>query len=53
MKVCAMVDSDLRSITPDWVKYLLDPVLEKDYQFVAPVYVRHKYDGTNYQQHRL
>ena len=44
--VCAMVDSDLRSITPDWVKYLLEPVLEKDYQFVAPVYVRHKYDGT-------
>ena len=23
----AMVDSDLRSITSDWVKYLLDPVL--------------------------
>jgi glycosyltransferase involved in cell wall biosynthesis len=46
VKVCAMVDSDLRSITPDWVKYLLEPVLEKGYQFVAPVYVRHKYDGT-------
>lgn len=45
-KVCAMVDSDLRSITPDWVQYLLDPVLEKGYQFVAPVYMRHKYDGT-------
>ena len=46
VSVCAMVDSDLRSITADWVKYLLDPVLEKGYQFVAPVYVRHKYDGT-------
>jgi glycosyltransferase involved in cell wall biosynthesis len=46
VRVCAMVDSDLRSITPDWVKHLLDPVLEKDYQFVAPVYVRHKFDGT-------
>jgi glycosyltransferase involved in cell wall biosynthesis len=46
VKVCAMVDSDLRSITADWVKYLLDPALEKGYQFVAPVYVRHKYDGT-------
>ena len=44
--VCAMVDSDLRSITADWVRYLLDPVLEKGYQFVAPVYIRHKYDGT-------
>ncbi len=46
VQVCAMVDSDLRSITPDWVKYLIDPVLERGYQYVAPVYVRHKYDGT-------
>jgi glycosyltransferase involved in cell wall biosynthesis len=46
VSVCATVDSDLRSITPDWVKYLLEPVLEKGYQFVSPVYVRHKYDGT-------
>jgi hypothetical protein len=46
VKACAVVDSDLRSITPDWVKYLLDPVLEGNCQFVAPVYVRHKYDGT-------
>lgn len=42
----AVVDSDLRSITSDWVKYLLEPVLDKDYQYVAPVYLRHKYDGT-------
>lgn len=46
VKACAVVDSDLRSITSDWVKYLLDPVLERGYQFVAPVYMRHKYDGT-------
>ncbi len=46
VQVCAMVDSDLRSITADWVRYLLDPVLSRGYQFVAPVYVRHKYDGT-------
>jgi len=46
VKACAVVDSDLRSITPDWIKYLLDPVLDQGYQFVAPVYIRHKYDGT-------
>lgn len=45
-RACAVVDADLRSITPDWVKYLLEPVVEKDYQFVAPVYSRYKYDGT-------
>jgi len=38
VRVCAMVDSDLRSITADWVKYLLDPVLEKGYQFVRDVF---------------
>ncbi len=46
VKVCAVVDSDIRSITSDWIEYLLEPVLERDYQFVAPVYMRHKYDGT-------
>jgi hypothetical protein len=46
VKACAVVDSDLRSITPDWIEHLLDPVLSRGYQFVAPVYLRHKYDGT-------
>lgn len=46
VKACAMVDADLRSITPDWVRYLLAAVLERGFQFVAPIYVRHKYDGT-------
>ncbi|MDL1958617.1 MAG: glycosyltransferase family 2 protein [Deltaproteobacteria bacterium] len=45
-KACATVDSDLRSITHDWIKSLLDPVMEKGYDFVAPIYYRHKYDGT-------
>lgn len=46
VKACAVVDADLRSITSDWVFNLLDPVLEKGYDFVAPVYLRHKYDAT-------
>jgi hypothetical protein len=46
VKACACVDSDLRSINPAWVKYLLEPVLNKGYEFVAPVYTRYKYDGT-------
>jgi len=46
VKVCACVDSDLRSINPDWVKYLLEPVLDKGYEFGSPVYSRYKYDGT-------
>jgi len=46
VKACAVFDSDLRSITPEWVPGLLDPVLSHGYDFVNPNYVRHKYDGT-------
>jgi glycosyltransferase involved in cell wall biosynthesis len=45
-KACIVVDSDLRSITPEWVELLITPVLRKDFDFVAPLYHRHKYDGT-------
>ena len=41
-----VVDSDLRSITSEWVKYLLEPILEMHYQYVSPLYSRYKYDGT-------
>jgi hypothetical protein len=45
-KACAVVDSDLRSITPEWIELLIRPVLEEQYDYVAPYYLRHKYDGT-------
>ncbi len=45
-KACAVVDSDLRSITPEWTHLLLAPVLERGFDYVAPYYARHKYDGT-------
>jgi hypothetical protein len=45
-RACAVVDADLRSITPEWFDLLLRPVLERDFDYVAPYYKRHKYDGT-------
>lgn len=45
-KACAVVDSDLRSITPEWIDLLLRPILFAGHDFVAPYYQRHKYDGT-------
>jgi glycosyltransferase involved in cell wall biosynthesis len=45
-RACAVVDSDLRSITPEWIEMLIGPVLNEDYDYVAPLYWRHKYDGT-------
>jgi len=43
---CAVVDSDLRSINPEWVQLLAAPVVEHGFDYVAPYYFRHKYDGT-------
>lgn len=45
-RACAVVDSDLRSITPEWIDLLVRPVLHAGFDFVAPYYHRHKYDGT-------
>jgi glucosylglycerate synthase len=45
-RACAVVDSDLRSITPEWIELLVRPVLEDSFDYVAPYYLRHKYDGT-------
>jgi glucosylglycerate synthase len=45
-KACAVVDSDLRSITPEWMELLLGPIYEEGFDYVAPLYARHKFDGT-------
>lgn len=45
-RACVVVDSDLRSITPGWIELLARPVLEHGYDYIAPYYHRHKYDGT-------
>ncbi|MCK9555267.1 glycosyl transferase [bacterium] len=39
------VDADLKSITPEWVSYFLEPIY-KGFDYVTPLYARHKYDGT-------
>ncbi len=44
-KAIVVVDADLTSITPSWIHYLGEPLLD-DIDYVAPIYVRHKYDGS-------
>ena len=44
-QACIIVDADLQSITPRWIRNLGGPLF-MDFGFVAPLYVRHKYDGT-------
>jgi hypothetical protein len=45
-RACAVVDSDLRSITPMWIGRLLGPVVRAEADYVTPLYARHKHDGT-------
>ena len=44
-KAVLVVDADLKSITPEWIKHLGEPLFQ-GFSYVAPLYVRHKYDGT-------
>lgn len=42
----AVVDSDLRSITPEWVRRLVGPIVDGRAEYLTPLYARHKHDGT-------
>ncbi|MFC1867133.1 glycosyltransferase family 2 protein [Thermodesulfobacteriota bacterium] len=44
-KAIVVVDADLQSITPEWIRHLGEPLFN-GFSYVAPLYVRHKYDGT-------
>lgn len=44
-KAIILLDADLRSLTPRWIRYFMEP-LKDGYDFVVPIYMRHKYDGT-------
>jgi glucosylglycerate synthase len=46
VQALVVVDSDLRSIVPEWIELLAGPILKGGYDFVAPLYARHKHDGT-------
>lgn len=44
-KAIVVVDADLKSVTPEWVKTLATPILE-GYDYTTPLYSRNEYDGT-------
>ncbi len=45
-KAIIVVDADLMSITPEWIRDLAYPILNEGYDFVTPLYSRNEYDGT-------
>lgn len=44
-KAVVVVDADLKSITPHWIQYLGEPLFA-GFNYVSPIYMRHKYDGS-------
>ena len=46
VQALVVVDSDLRTIGPEWIELLAGPILKGGYDYVAPLYARHKHDGT-------
>jgi hypothetical protein len=44
-KVCVVLAANLRGATPAAVSALAQPVLDDQFDFVAPYYTRHRFDG--------
>ena len=44
-RACLVVDADLQSIEPDWIKKMLQPILD-GYDYILPLYSRNEYDGS-------
>lgn len=44
-KACAIVSPASATMTPEWIEALLRPIYREGYDFLAPVYQRHKFDA--------
>lgn len=43
---CAVIDPGVRSVTPDWIAWLLAPIMESRAEYVAPLFLRPRYEGS-------
>lgn len=44
-RTCAVIASDLSTVSGDWVQRLLQPALDQHFDLVAPSYARHPFEG--------
>ena len=42
---CAVVSPESTTLEPEWIERLLRPIYQNTYDFVTPLYRRHKFDG--------
>ena len=45
VSACAVVSPESTTIEPEWIERLLRPVYKGNFDFVTPLYRRHKFDG--------
>jgi len=45
VSACAVVSPESTTIEPEWIERLLRPVYQGNFDFVTPLYRRHKFDG--------
>ena len=43
---CAVIDPGVRSVTPDWIPWLLSPIMQSRADYVAPLFLRPRYEGS-------
>jgi hypothetical protein len=46
VRALVLLEADMVSASADWIQRLATPVLDGKADFVAPVYARHRYEGT-------
>ncbi len=45
-RACVVLDPAVRSMAPEWIGWLLGPILEQHIDYVAPVFQRPRYEGS-------
>ena len=43
---CAVIDPAVRSVTPEWITWLLSPIIDSEAEYVAPLFLRPRYEGS-------
>jgi glucosylglycerate synthase len=45
-RACVVLEADVASVTPEWIRHLGGPILGDKADFMGPAYTRHRWDGT-------
>lgn len=44
-RACVIFDGAVRTVTPDWLDWLVRPVMDHNFDFVSPYFHRHPFEG--------